>query len=129
MKLNEIREFIYKYLMQNIQHENIVFDNQKAQEIDTTKHHIKLSFDDIKKELLEIGGDSSMITGTCMFVIYTPEGFGLSKCFHIIDEITELFFNKRIDGFFFGNLELKNNGQNDNFYSFNVSINFEYEVF
>ncbi len=129
MKLNEIRAFIYKYLIQNVQHENIVFDNQKAEEINPTKHHIKLSFDAIKKDLLEIGGSSSMITGTCKFTIYTPEGFGLSKCFEIIDSIIELFFNKKIDGFFFGDLELKNNGLNDNFYSFDVSINFENEVF
>ena len=129
MKLNDIRAFIYKQLMQNVKNESILFDNQKAEDTNPTKHHLKLTLEDIKKDILEIGGGSDLISGVCKFIVYTPEGFGLSKCFDLLDEIMETFFNKRIEGFFFGNVQINNNGLNENFFSFDVSINFEYEAF
>jgi hypothetical protein len=129
MKLNDIRTFIYNLLAQNFDKEIIFFDNQKAEDLNPTRYHIKLTLEKINKDLLEIGGGSDLISGVCKFIVYTPEGFGLSKCFDLLEKIIETFFNKRTEGFFFGNVEMNNNGLNENFFSFDVSINFEYEAF
>ena len=129
MTINEIREYIYKILMQNFAQDSVIFDNQKAQDINPTKHYIQLTLDDIDKNILEIGGRPSLITGKIIFKVLTPEGFGLSKCFDVIGKIEQLFFNVSQDGFYFGAMQLKRNGLEESFFSFDVSITFEYEVF
>ena len=62
MKFEETRELFYQYFLREFNLCEVVLDNQKA-EINPLKQYISFSIEDYKKEILEIGFNSFLLTG------------------------------------------------------------------
>lgn len=128
MKFEETRELFYQYFLREFNLCEVVLDNQKA-EINPLKQYISFSIEDYKKDILEIGFNSFLLTGILSITVYTPEGAGLSKNWKIIDKLSELFFNKKVENFYCKGLEINNAGFNDTFFLYSIKIPFEGDFF